>query len=596
MTLEIAIFLLIILLASVAFITEFFSVDKVAFLTMSCLLMAGLLTPTEAIAGFSNSAVITILMLMMITSALEVNNSMQILAKIFIPFIKRSIYIALPCVMLLVGGMSAFVSTTAVVLLLVKIMPELVEKYDVNQSSLMLPISYAGILGGSCTLVGTSTNLIVNQIAVQKGLEGFELFDISGIGIISLLIGVILITLLAPTLFSKNPKLVKNKILAPKYICVVRIKEGNKMIARSYKSSKLYKDKDSRVLQINRRGVITKHPFYWKKFRLDDEIMISTNKETILELKSDSSYEFVNQNDNANSGKIQDAKIIELLILPGSGLIGKSFNDITPSDLDGGLALGISKHRNLVHRTNRLIESKGSTVRIDVGDKLLIKIDPDDTVDWAVNNYGEILNQIEFTKGQKFKQYFSLAVLTLVLGLIGFGVTDILKSTIIGVSLLIITRSFSFANAYENINWQIIFLLVFLFPIGTAMANSGADEWLSGLFVSYLGQLDTRYVLTILFLVTMLISGVISNNATAIVIAPLAIYLAGNLDVSPYPFLVAVMIASNFSFFTPIGYQTNTIVYGMNLYKFKDFLILGGILSFVLWISCVFLIPFFFPF
>jgi len=558
--------------------------------------MAGLLTPTEAIAGFSNSAVIAILMLMMITSALEVNNSMQILAKIFIPFIKRSIYIALPCVMLLVGGMSAFVSTTAVVLLLVKIMPELVEKYDVNQSSLMLPISYAGILGGSCTLVGTSTNLIVNQIAVQKGLEGFELFDISGIGIISLLIGVILITLLAPTLFSKNPKLVKNKILAPKYICVVRIKEGNKMIARSYKSSKLYKDKDSRVLQINRRGVITKHPFYWKKFRLDDEIMISTNKETILELKSDSSYEFVNQNDNANSGKIQDAKIIELLILPGSGLIGKSFNDITPSDLDGGLALGISKHRNLVHRTNRLIESKGSTVRIDVGDKLLIKIDPDDTVDWAVNNYGEILNQIEFTKGQKFKQYFSLAVLTLVLGLIGFGVTDILKSTIIGVSLLIITRSFSFANAYENINWQIIFLLVFLFPIGTAMANSGADEWLSGLFVSYLGQLDTRYVLTILFLVTMLISGVISNNATAIVIAPLAIYLAGNLDVSPYPFLVAVMIASNFSFFTPIGYQTNTIVYGMNLYKFKDFLILGGILSFVLWISCVFLIPFFFPF
>ena len=184
----------------------------------------------------------------------------------------------------------------------------------------------------------------------------------------------------------------------------------------------------------------------------------------------------------------------------------------------------------------------------------------------------------------------------MVIGLVVLGITNILQSALIGVGLLIVTRSLSMEKAYSAINWPIIFMLSCLIPLGTAMQNSGADIYISNTMLFFLEGFTPQVILCLLFLFTMIISGVVSNNATAIVLAPIAISLAEALNLSAYPFLITVMIAANFSFFTPVGYQTNTIVYGMGIYKFKDFLKVGGVLSFVLWTAATFIIPFFFPF
>lgn len=190
MTISIFIFLGLLTIATVLFVTEALSVDKVALLTAIALMTFGLVSPQEAVSGFINPAVITILCLMIISAALEINGSISLIAKALTPIVTRSLAIALPLIMLLVGSISAFISTTAVVILFVKIMPSISQKYDLDLKKFMMPISFAGILGGSCTLMGTSTNLLVDQIAKQKGLAGFSFFEFSTVGVCLLIVGV----------------------------------------------------------------------------------------------------------------------------------------------------------------------------------------------------------------------------------------------------------------------------------------------------------------------------------------------------------------------------------------------------------------------
>jgi len=593
LTLQIAILFIILGVSTVLFITEVFTVDKVAFLVMVSLLVCGLVAPEEAISGFSNPAVITILCLMIITTALEKNGTIGLFAELIIPVFKLPILISLPCIMILVGGFSAFISTTAVVILFVKIVPTLAQRHNIDIAKYMIPISFAGILGGSCTLMGTSTNLIVEQIATKSGIEGISFFTVTPLGIVLLLAGIVITSILSYLLL-KNSSIAINKEQFPRYITIVKILPTNKIIGKTFRDTNIYNDNNTKLLQINRGNKTIKYPSYWQKFKENDELIISADVEKILNMKMDDNYELLSQANDNDINKYS-GNIVEYLVLPGSNLLGKKLSELSPGDLDGALPIAIKKHKNILNTKLNYVNDYRSKKRIEIADRLLLELDNNNNDNWLMARGDKILNHMNQPDIKKHRKFLSLGILLLVIALAASGFYSILTSTLVGVSLLVTSRCITLEAAYNSINWQIIFLLAGLLPIGAAMSNSGADSYISeNLLVAFQG-LSPSLILSLLFLATMLVSSVISNNATAIIFTPIAISISAGLGLSPLPFIVVIMLAANFSFFTPIGYQTNTIVYGMGIYKFKDFLMVGGILSLSLWIISSLLAPMIFP-
>ena len=587
---QIIILFAIIGISTMMFITEIFSVDKIAFLVMVSLFLSGLITGEEAISGFSNPAVITIISLMIITAALEYNGTIGLLSDFLLPVIKWPLQLSLPTLMLLVGVISAFSSTTAVVILFVRIMPEISRKFNISLEKYMMPISFAGILGGSCTLMGTSTNLIVNQIAIANGLESFDFFEVTLLATCLLVIGIVTISFLSIFLLRKNNMDYANRKPQPRYISYFKVLENNPIIGQTYKSTKLYDDNQLIILQIKRENRVIRHPSFWQKFKKDDILVVSTHKDKVLSLKSNKLFEPISENPDSSTEDFNGA-VIELLILPDSNLIGRDFGDLDSSDLEGGMPLAINKHRSMFNSSGKFIENRISRVRIDPGDRLIVQLNGNNDESWNYNDTSLIMDHRDHPNVSQNKKYITLGILVLVIILAATSVLPILESALLGVALHLVTQTVTLQHAYQSINWQIIFLLVGLLPLGIAMSNTGADKYLGEILLVLFQDLNSNLIIGALFLVTMLVSGVLSNNATAIIITPIAISLANGLNINPLPFLVAIMLAANFSFFTPIGYQTNTIVYGMGLYKFRDFIIVGGILSLIMWISSSLLIP-----
>lgn len=596
MTISIFIFLALLSLATVLFITEVFSVDKVALLTAIALMTFGLVSPQEAISGFSNPAVITILCLMIISAALEINGSISLIANALTPIVTKSLAIALPLIMLLVGSISAFISTTAVVILFVKIMPTLAQKHNLDLKRFMMPISFAGILGGSCTLMGTSTNLLVDQIAKQKGLPGFSFFEFSAVGLCLLIVG-IATTFVVSTIYLKYATIKSPMVEAApdqSYIVEVQVKEGSEMIGTTYQDSGLYKSKESRLLHIKRKGRVVNHPSYFEVFELGDILVIRTTMERVIKLRDSVNLSLVKEQDMVMSSN--NGTVLEVLILPDSPIVDMSFSKISPYDLKGGVPIALRKHKSILNRGDNLIQNRMSRVRVEVGDRLLVEVG--DVTDEQINEIAgaEVLNVLPTGENSVKKKYFSLVILAAVILFAASGAGSILQATLLGVGALILSQCITLERAYKEINWQIIFLLAGLLPLGIAMTNTQCDIYISYQIISSFNDLSPQVVLALIFFLTMMISSVVSNNATAIIMAPIALAISQAIGVSPQAFLLAVMFAANFSFFTPIGYQTNTIVYGLGIYRFLDFVVIGGVVSFVLAIVSIILLPMFFPF
>lgn len=592
MTIEIAILLAIIASSTTLFVLEVFSVDKVAILTMVSMLVFGLINAEEAISGFSNPAVITILCLMILASALEANGSIKFLANGLYPLMNQRIIWSLPILMLIVGSISAFISTTAVVIIFVKMMPEIARRYKINVQRIMMPISFAGIMGGSCTLMGTSTNLIVNQMAIDQGFVGFDFFDLTKIGMVMLSIGILSMTISTLLSFKKSKVSGEESSTPPSYITELTITPDSTLINKEYKDTRLYTTPETRILTVKRSGNIIKSPPFFFTFLEGDVLVLRTDFEELLRIKESKELGTI---ENANNDRIlETSKIIEVLILPSSRLLGKSFSEISYKDLKGGMPIAIKKHKNILNPSNQLISNRLSRVRLDVGDRLIVEIDKKEA-NWTLEDEDGVFAR-EMQENYKNKSpIICLAILSIVILLAAVGVVDILKSVLLGLGLLIVTRCITLEKAYSNVNWQVIFLLAGLMPLGIAMQNTGTSAWLSEILSISLDGVAPRVLVSILMGLSILTSGVLSNNATAIIFTPIAVAVAQSIGIQPEGLLIAIMLGSNYSFFTPIGYQTNTIIYGMGIYRFRDFLTNGGLLTLLLWISGSILIPILFP-
>lgn len=604
MTAEIILVFSILLVTIVFFAFEIFSVDKIAFFLIVTLALTGLVTPEDAISGFSNSATITVLSLMMIALALEDNGVIASMARFLKNLHILPLFLLLPVFMLITGGISAFINTTAVVIVFIKIITELSKRFNVSQSKLLLPISFAGILGGSCTLMGTSTNLIVNSVAKDLGAEPFSFFEFSWLGSIFLLVGIIVVTIASRWLPKDPQQNLEEAYELEKFITVVVINKNSNLIDKKIQNTFFYKNSEISILKLIRLGQTTNEPGKYITLKEKDKLLVMCDVETLAKLNTDKGISVhkdqetilseEKNGDGNEQGKLKKLKgfgFVELLILPGSILIGKTLKQLRKQRFQGALPIAIKKRRNIRNTQQRLVRKDIKEISLKPGDRLLVEIPKDE-----IGKLYEMEN-VAILREHKTKPYIntskgglSFVILLVVIALAASGILSILLSAITGVALLLLTRCLVLNEVYHRINWQVIFLLAGMMPLGIAMNNTGADTWISDKLLNVLTGQSDLVVIGLIFLITMLMSSVVSNNATAIIMTPIAIAVAIGLDLSMKPFILAVLFGANFSFFTPMGYQTNTLIYGMGFYKFKHFLIIGGTLSIVLWILGTFLL------
>ena len=603
MTWEIALVFVIILIIIVLFAFEVFPIDKISFCIIGVLIFTGLVTPEEGISGFSNSAVITILCLMILAAALEQNGVISWMANGLKRFKGLPLLLLVPLFMLITGSISAFISSTAVVIVFIKIITELADKHQISKSKLLLPISFASILGGSCTLMGTSTNLIVNSIYHSRTQENLGFFEFTGYGIVFLLTGILVVTLLAKFLPAEGTKKLTEQYDLDSYTFTLKLKEKSDLIDKPIKDTFLTKENGITVLKVTQAAYERESPHEQTILRGGDLIMLSCNLENLLLLKSN--QELVLNPDDTQKGTLarqefkdygeniekRDAILVELMMMPGARFLGQTLSQLRTTIGNGAIPLAIKKRKILRRLGERIYRYSPSLTKLKVGDRVLVEIEKEKIKDFDLYDNIAILQQYEAPEiARSKKRNLTLGILAMVVLLAATGTLQILSSAIIGCVVLLLCNCITLENAYKKVDWQIIFLLAGMIPLGLAMHNTGADDWLTEVLLEVL--LGQKPLLTIgfLFVVTLLLSGVISNNATAIIMAPIAISLASGMQLDVKPFILTILFAANFSFFTPLGYQTNALIYSMGLYKFKHFLIIGGVISILLWLLATFLL------
>lgn len=592
MSLEILLVFVVIGVTILLFATEFLPIDKIAFLIIVSLVLLGLTTPEEAISGFSSPATITILMLMILSIGLEDNGVIDLLTQSIKRLKVLPLILMVPAFMIVSASISAFISTTAVVVIFIKIIAQLSEKYNFSAPKLLMPISFAGILGGSCTLMGTSTNLLVNSVAIKLGAEPFSFFEFTTYGLVLLVIGIVFMTFASRWLPKSNSDELAENHEDNSFIFTLRIKEDSKWIGKPISEANFYKNPDINVIKLIRDDIVNTSPGPNTTLRANDQLVVlsdvkayaSISKDDFI-LSSEGEIE-VGEQTNSEEDKNLTSDFVELLILPGSEFIDKSFTEIKYLLYNVATPLGIQNRLQFKKGLRFNLPKIVKNTNLQAGDKLLLKANKSEIRHlYSLDNTIVLRHHEEDYKINPIKRAISLFSLVMVIGLAASGVLSILTSTLSGVALLLLTDCINLSKIYKKVNWQIIFLLAGMIPLGIAMNNSGTDIWVAEQLLVLLTDQNHIIVLGVLFGITMFMSGFISNNATAVIVTPIAITLAAGLDLPVKPFILAVMFAANFSFFTPMGYQTNTLIYGTGAYRFKHFLIIGGLLSIILLVA-----------
>lgn len=600
MDIQIILVFVIIAVTVILFITEIMPIDKISFFIIVALVLLGLTTPEEAISGFSNAATITVLMLMIIAIGMEDNGVISLLSDGIKKLKILPLALMVPVFMLVSASISSVISTTAVIVIFLKIMSQLSEKYNFSSSKLLMPISFAGILGGSCTLMGTSTNLIVNAVAMERGAETIGFFEFSIYGLILLVIGIVFMTIASKWLPKNSESKLSQYNEKSEFLFTLSVKDGSDLIGKPFSEISFHDNPNIKILKLLRDNNAFTAPGKNTTVRQHDQIVLLTDIsdfslisdddfELSLNKDSLSIYEDENEEDNSKKKSIK-LYYIELLVLPGSDLISRSLKQLKRDLVNIAEPIGIQKN-SLTNNKKQYLPKAFKKLYVKSGDRVLVKVNEDKLSHfYDLENVVVLRSHEDNFEIEPFKKYWCIFTIIAVVGLAASGVLSILASSIAGVGALLLGNCINLSKIYKRVNWQIIFLLAGMIPLGIAMGNSGSDVWVSEKLLILLKDQNETIILGSIFGFTMLFSGFISNNATAVIMTPIAIALATSLNLPLKPFIFAVMFGANFSFFTPMGYQTNTLIYGTGIYRFRHFLIIGGLLSIILLISGTFIL------
>lgn len=592
MSYEALLTLLVAIAAVGLFISEKLPMDVVAMLVLASLLLLGLVSPDEALSGFSNEATITVAGMFVLSAGLAHTGALAGLGRQLARVRWRWLFILL--LMLVAGVISGFINNTAVVAVFLPMVLAACAQNRQSPSQVLIPLSYASQMGGVCTLIGTSTNLLVNSVAKDLGHPGFGMFDFAPLGLVTMGFGLVYLAVLGPWLLPNHPAapLTESWQLG-KYVTELRVMDGSPLIGRQIGRAKLHEKHGIDVLELIRDDVSRWTPA--SETLLEGDLLLVRGEWERLaalrhSLKLEPRPEFKLSDSSFGAATDGEAKrLIEVMVAPGSRLAGQNLDemDFTRQRETTVLAL---------HRRGELQRERLRDVTLDVGDVLLVLAPPDELEMLRADERLVVLNEREDSRRPRGRALLALGIVAAVIAVAAMDVLPIVAASILGGIALVVTRCVGNEQAYKAVDWRVIVLLAGVLPLGIAMQKSGLAQSIANVAVGSVGELGPLAVLAAIYLLTAVLTEFMSNNAAAVMITPIAYSTAISLGLDPTPFIVAVLFAASTSFSTPVGYQTNMMVYNAGNYRFVDFLRMGVPLNLMFWALAVWLIPRFFPF
>ena len=686
----------ILFLGFLLFTTEFFSIDHTAMIILTILFVTGYLTPQEALSGFSNPAVITIAFLFIISHALQKTRILEYLIIRVRRLADRSILLGRAVYLTTIGIASAVVNNTAIVAIFMPVSIRLSQKYKMSPSKMLIPLSYAAILGGTLTLVGTSTNLLVNSIYASNpsgssvalkaltakgitsenfmealsgdinslkddlvaisgvveryrtdlkksypnitdqdlnekikdsekhinkqiletlydakivgsfenliknlgksfGTEPMGMFEFTKYGIILMCIGLAYILLIAPMLLpsrTTTSSLTKSYHLGG-YLTEMKVTPDSPLVGRTCMDRGVNKNYDVMVLDILRDGKMITNSIRLTKLQEGDILFVRGTLENFLRMKEVEKIKLLTDEKLTQKElEKEDNVLVEAILTNKSDLVGQS-------PMQGSFRRKFGLFVLAIRREGTILKKKIAHVILNSYDTLLV-YGPEKKVD-KLSEKGEflVLGEVDAELSKQRFWWMTIIVIIGTIFLAASGIMPIVKSAMFGVVILLTLRIITPQESYQSINWQVIILISALIPVGIVIQKTGTADWLGAFISSAVKDVPPEWkpqvLLGLIYLITVILTEVSSNAATAIIMTPIALAVTQQMGFDARAFVFAVAFAASASFITPVGYQTNLMVYGPGGYKFSDYIRVGLPLAFIFWITAIFVLPVLWP-
>ena len=581
----------IIFIALVLFITEFFPIDVTALVVLGLLLIFGLVTPEQSLSGFSNPAVITIGCLFIMSYALQKSHVLEYVIININKIIDQSQTLGMAVYLFCIGIASAVVNNTAIVAIFMPVTIRLADKYNISPSKVLIPLSYAAILGGTLTLVGTSTNLIVNSVLVESSPYSLGMLEFAKFGIIKFVIGLIYIFTLGhkllPSRVSKSSSISDYSLDG--YLTEFKINKNSPLCEKTLLDRKINENYDVIVLDVLRDGEIITSNLRSLMLKQDDVLFVKGSFENFQRLKEIENLALLTDEKLTQEELEQEDHIVaECLVTDNSELIGQTLQEANFRRTFGSFVLAIRREGEVIRR-------KLTQFILKPFDTLLV-YGPKDRINQLSSREGFIvLGKVDASLDSHPLWWLSIFTILFAVIMAIFKIIPIVVGVILGVIALLLARVITPNEAYSSIHWQVIIVIAAFLPMGAAIQKTGLDKDI-GLFITNIitmfpDHLIPYILLAVIYLITMLLTEIASNVATAIIMTPITLKLAEQASYEPLPFIFAVCYAASASFITPVGYQTNLMVFGPGGYKYSDYIKVGLPLGLILWIVSVIVIP-----
>ena len=584
------IFFTILVISIIAFIREWFPIEVTSLLVLAALLLTGLIDKQQAINGFSNKAVITIGSMFILSHAFTKTGFIRVFT-VWLENNGRGRNWAVTTLFLVaVSIFSAFINNTATVAILIPVATDLSHRLKISASKIMMPLSFAAIVGGTCTVIGTSTNLIVNDIAYEAGFR-IGVFELSKLGVI------LVAATLAYILFAQKyilPSRVPVSGLTKKYhmgtyLTEVVLSAESPLVGRNFLDLDLGKKYDLTVLEIIRGGNHITTNLRNIILHEDDILLVQCSVDKLQLFRSEQKVLLLTDV-KMDDDELADNEniLVEAMISPNSSLAGSSLMQIDFRRRYGIFVLALRRYQEIMRTKVAHVSLRHFDTLLIFGSRTRMS---------ALNTDSDfiMLEELDMTLHKIKYWWLAVAIIPIVVGIAAFELMSIMEASLLGAIVVMATGIVPASEAYKSINWTVIFLIAALIPLGDAMETIHIAEHIGGLITSASGQFGDTGLIAILFFITMLMTSFLSHTATAIIMTPLAIKSAGILGLDPLPFIMTIMFAASLSFMTPNGYQTNTMVFSPGGYRYMDFMKAGIPLHIILGVLGVILIPIIWP-